>query len=125
MLIQFIFKSCIVSGQRWCSKNRGWPEPHKFAYLYENLLANCPYKMFFDTETLCNPANAESVQQLTQMEDDEQAKTFFNATFKSARSVAGTNVIKLLVAFCKLIWQQNKQNHFKQNCWFSCHICLQ
>jgi hypothetical protein len=79
-----------VLGQRWLSKNKGWPEPSKHAYLYENLLANCPYKMFFDTETLCNPANAESIRHLTQIEDEEQAKTFFNATFRS-----GTNVIRL------------------------------
>ena len=99
---QFIFKSFIVLGQRWCSKNRGWPEPHKFAYLYENLLANCPYKMFFDTETLCNPANAESVRQLTMMEDEKEAKTFFNATFRSGRSVTGTNAIKTLYCILQI-----------------------
>jgi hypothetical protein len=94
---QFIFKSFFVLGQRCCSKNRGWPEPSKHAYLYENLLRNCPYKMFFDTETLCNPANAQSVRELSQMQDEEQAKSFFNATFRS-----GTIIIKAL--HYELIW---------------------
>ncbi len=97
-LNQFIFKSCFVVGQRCVSKNRNWPEPSKYAHVYENLLANCPYKQFFDTDTLCNPANAESVWQLSQMEDEDEAKAFFNATFRS-----GINVIKTL--HCELIWQ--------------------
>jgi len=58
--------------------------------------------MFFDTETLCNPANAESVQQLTLMEDEKEAKTFFNATFRSGRSVTGTNAIKTLYCILQI-----------------------
>ena len=94
-LNQFIFKSCCVAGQKCSSKNGNWPEPHKYAHVYEQLLANCPYRQFFDTKTLCDPANAESVRQLSLMEDEEKAKNFFNATFRS-----GTNVIKAL--HCKL-----------------------
>jgi hypothetical protein len=96
-LNQFIFKSCCVLGQKWVSKNGNWPEPSKYAHVYENLLANCPYRKFFDTATLCDPANAKSVRQLSQLqdEDEKKAKAFFNATFRS-----GTNVIKAL--HCKL-----------------------
>ncbi len=92
-LTQFICKSCCILGQKIVKKNGNWPEPHKYAYLYEGLLANCPYRQFFDTDTLCNPANAESVRQLSQLqdEDEEKAKTFFNRTFRS-----GTIVIKAL-----------------------------
>jgi hypothetical protein len=58
--------------------------------------------MFFDTETLCNPANAQSVRELSQMQDEEQAKSFFNATFRS-----GTIIIKAL--HYELIWQCMQQ----------------
>ena len=106
-LNQFIFKSCCVLGQKWVSKNGNWPEPSKYAHVYEGLLANCPYRQFFDTKTLCDPANAEAVRQLSQMEDEEQAKIFFNATFRS-----GINVIKTL--YCELV-RQCMQVPFLQN----------
>jgi hypothetical protein len=59
--------------------------------------------MFFDTETVCNPANAESVRQLTQMEDEDTAKTFFNDTFRSGRGIAVTKAIKVFIAFCCIL----------------------
>ena len=59
----------VVLAQKWFSKRGGWPEPSKFAYFYENLLANCPYKMFFDVASLCNPANAALVETMSRMEE--------------------------------------------------------
>ena len=100
ILIQLIFKAILVLVQKGVSKNNGWPEPSKFAHFYENLLANCPYRQFFDTATLCDPANAESVRQLSQM-DEEEAASFFEATFcgsTTLRRTTSTNVINL---FCK------------------------
>jgi len=41
----------VVLAKKWFSKRGGWPEPSKFVYFYENLLANCPYKMFFDVDS--------------------------------------------------------------------------
>ncbi len=74
----------VVLAQKVFSKWGGWPEPSKFAHFYENLLANCPYKNFFDTASLCDPANAAQVEALSRMEDD-QATSFFEATFVSRR----------------------------------------
>jgi hypothetical protein len=97
-LIQLIFKAILVLVQKVVSKNNGWPEPSKFAFFYENMLANCPYRQFFDTTSLCDPANAESVRQLSQM-DEEEAASFFEATFcgpTMLRRTASMNVIKSL-----------------------------
>jgi len=71
----------VVLLQKCFSKRGGWPEPSKFAYFYENLLANCPYKNFFDTASLCDPVNATCVEALSQMEGEE-ATTFFETTFR-------------------------------------------
>jgi hypothetical protein len=94
LFFKLAFKTIILLVQKAVSKNRGWPEPSKFAHLYENLLANCPYKEFFDTASLCDPANADSVRQLTLLEGTA-ATSFFNATFRSARSRSGNNIMKL------------------------------
>jgi len=36
------------------------------------------------------------------MEDEKEAKTFFNATFRSGRSVTGTNAIKTLYCILQI-----------------------
>jgi hypothetical protein len=59
-------------------------------------LANCPYAPFFDTATLCNPENEETIRQLSQKRGKETIN-FFNTTFRSAKSVLETNVQKLFV----------------------------
>ncbi len=74
----------VVLAQKWFSKRGGWPEPSKFAYFYENLLANCPYKDFFYTASFCDPANAAHVETLSKM-NEHQATSFFEATFLSSR----------------------------------------
>jgi hypothetical protein len=57
----------VILGQKLVSGNsNGWPELSKFSYFYEKLLGNCPYRQFFDPTSLCDPANAESVQQLSE-----------------------------------------------------------
>jgi hypothetical protein len=80
-LIQFACKTFVVLGQKLVSGNGdGWPEPHKFALFYEKMLGNCPYRQFFDTTSLCDPANAESVRHLSELRDQEAA-SFFEETF--------------------------------------------
>jgi len=73
-----------VLAQKWFSKRGGWPEPSKFAQFYENLLANCPYKTFFDVASLCDPANAALVETMITMEEKD-ANTFFEITFRGPR----------------------------------------
>ena len=91
---QFAGKSLVVLAQKCLSKDGGWPVPSKYAHVYENLLANCPYKHFFDTDTLCNSANAENVSQLSKR-DGKDARDFFNATFRNGNGGSGTmNTIK-------------------------------
>jgi hypothetical protein len=74
----------VVLAQKWFSKRGGWPEPSKFAHFYENLLANCPYRNFFDTASLCDPANAALVETMCRMEEKD-ATCFFEITFKDRR----------------------------------------
>ena len=74
----------VVLAQKCCSKRGGWPEPSKFAHFYENLLANCPYKTFFDVASLCDPANAALVETMITMEEKD-ANTFFEITFRGPR----------------------------------------
>ncbi len=74
----------VVLIQKCFSTRGGWPEPSKFTDFYENLLANCPYKNFFDTATLCDPANAAQVEALSRMEEKE-ATSFFDTTFRGRR----------------------------------------
>jgi hypothetical protein len=64
--------------------------------VYENLLANCPYKQFFDIDSLCQSANAENVSQLASLarQEDKKAEEFFNLTFRNGNSRSGTNTIK-------------------------------
>jgi hypothetical protein len=76
--------SFIVMAQKWFSKRGGWPEPSKFAYFYENLLANCPYRNFFDVASLCDPANAALVETMSRMEDKD-ASIFYDITFRGQR----------------------------------------
>jgi len=91
---QFAGESLVVLAQKCLSKDGGWPVPSKYAHVYENLLANCPYKHFFDTDTLCNSANAENVSQLSKR-DGKDARDFFNATFRNGNGGSGTmNTIK-------------------------------
>jgi len=78
----------VVLAQKFFSKRGGWPEPSKFAYFYENLLANCPYKNFFDTASLCDPANAAQVEALSRMEENE-ATSFFETTFRGRQCGQG------------------------------------
>jgi len=75
----------VVLAKKWFSKRGGWPEPSKFVYFYENLLANCPYKMFFDVDALCNPANAALVETMSRMKEKD-ATNFFEITFRGQRS---------------------------------------
>jgi hypothetical protein len=75
----------VVLIQKCFSTRGGWPEPSKFTDFYENLLANCPYKNFFDTATLCDPANAAQVEALSRMEEKE-ATSFFDTTFRGRQS---------------------------------------
>jgi hypothetical protein len=74
----------VVLIQKCFSKRGGWPEPSKFAHFYENLLANCPYKTFFDVASLCDPANAALVETMSRMEEKD-ATTFFEITFRGPR----------------------------------------
>ena len=75
----------VVLAKKWFSKRGGWPEPSKFAQFYENLLANCPYKTFFDVASLCDPANAALVETMITM-GEKDATNFFEITFRGQRS---------------------------------------
>jgi hypothetical protein len=66
--------------QKVFTKDNGWLVPSKFAQLYENLLSNCPYKQFFDTESLCHSDNEKNVSKLLEKQGQE-AINFFNARF--------------------------------------------
>jgi hypothetical protein len=92
----------VVLAQKCCSKRGGWPEPSKFTYFYENLLANCPYKHFFDTASLCHPANAAQVEALSRMEENE-ATSFFETTFRGRQSgrVCQRGAADVYKTFCK------------------------
>jgi hypothetical protein len=62
--------------------------------MYENLMANCPYKHFFDTHSLCQSANAKNVSELSKREGKD-TQDFFNATFRNGNGGSGTmNTIK-------------------------------
>jgi len=67
--------------QKLFTKDRGWPVPSKYAYLYENLLGHCPYEVFFDTESLCHKDNATNVSKLGELQG-KKAVEFFNVTFR-------------------------------------------
>ena len=79
--IQYAGKSIVVMIQKGFTKDRGWPVPSKYAYLYENLLGHCPYEAFFDTDTLCHKDNATNVSKLGELQG-EKATDFFNVTFR-------------------------------------------
>jgi hypothetical protein len=80
--------------QKCLSTDGGWPVPSKYAHVYKNLLANCPYKQFFDIDTLCNSANAENISQLSKREGKD-AQDLFNATFRNGNGGSGTmNTVK-------------------------------
>jgi len=82
--IQYAGKSIVVLIQKVFTKERGWPVPSKYAYLYENLLGHCPYEAFFDTESLCHKDNATNVSKLGELQG-EKAVEFFNVTFRGGR----------------------------------------
>jgi hypothetical protein len=95
----------VVLIQKCFSKRGGWPEPSKFAYFYENLLANCPYKTFFDVASLCDPANAALVETMSRMEEKD-ATTFFEITFRGPRGGGPPSIQRstkdVYKTFCKL-----------------------
>ena len=82
--IQYTGKSIVVMCQKLFTKDRGWPVPSKYAYLYENLLGHCPYEVFFDTESLCHKDNEANVSKLGELQG-EKATDFFNVTFRGGR----------------------------------------
>jgi hypothetical protein len=77
--------------QQLFTKDREWPVPSKFAYIYENLLGHCPYQAFFDTESLCHKDNETNVSKLGELQGQNAAQ-FFNATFRGGN---GRREIKL------------------------------
>ena len=95
--IQYAGKSIVVMCQKLFTKDRGWPVPSKYAYLYENLLGHCPYEVFFDTESLCHKDNEANVSKLGELQG-KKAVEFFNVTFRGGRqNKSGNKIIKLLL----------------------------
>jgi hypothetical protein len=80
--------------QKLFTKDRGWPVPSKYAYLYENLLGHCPYEAFFDTESLCHKDNEANVSKLGELQG-EKATEFLNVTFRGRQNKSGNKIIKL------------------------------
>jgi hypothetical protein len=97
----------VVLAQQCFTKDKGWPVPSKFAHLYENLLEHCPYRQFFDTESLCHSDNEKNVSKLLE-KTGQEAVDYFNATFRGSNRIGQRNEIIKLLLCVKNFVKKNK-----------------
>lgn len=87
--------------------------PSKFAHLYENLLEHCPYRQFFDTESLCHSDNEKNVSKLLE-KTGQEAVDYFNATFRGSNRIGQRNEIIKTFIVCKKFCEKKQELIF--NC---------
>ena len=82
--------------------------PSKFAHLYENLLEHCPYRQFFDTESLCHSDNEKNVSKLLE-KTGQEAVDYFNATFRGSNRIGQRNEIIKTFIVCKKFCEKKQE----------------
>ena len=88
--------------------------PSKFAHLYENLLEHCPYRQFFDTESLCHSDNEKNVSKLLE-KTGQEAVDYFNATFRGSNRIGQRNEIIKTFIVCKKFCEKKQELIFNSS----------